>query len=200
MSHRCKPLCKASQLFLVVVVVVIVLSVIGCFLCGNLHLCTLSCVTPYPFCTRLAFPAVLRDVHQPPFWSHHHRIAYTDGSDSPWMVQQEPHRPPSCKRSHTGSTCATPSPRFSSSLRTEQRRRDAPWTCSDAAPALAHLCVRQSHTCVPAHLCHVVVSLHPDMIRTRLVVLGVSFRVCYMYEWNEIPTAREFELVPPVQR
>lgn len=70
---------------------------------------------------------------------------------------------------------------FSSTPRAEQRLAETPCTCSDAAPA--HLRLHQSHTCVPSHLCHVVVNLHPDMIRARLVVLLVSFRVSYV--WGE---------------
>lgn len=91
----------------------------------------------------------------------------------------------SCSRSFTGAFMqAIPHRKylcFSSTLRAEQRHADTPWTCSDASPV--HLRLHQSHTCVPSHLCHVVVNLHPDMIRARLVVLLVSFRVSYV--WGE---------------
>lgn len=80
-----------------------------------------------------------------------------------------------CSRSFTGPLVAT-DPTQILPLRAEQRLTDAPWTCFDVAPAHLH----QSHTCVPSQSCHVVVSLHPDMILARLVVLLASFNVCYV--------------------
>lgn len=95
------------------------------------------------------------------------------------VLQQELHWPLHAS-DPTQEVFVQPSCHFSSTLRAEQRHTDTPWTCHDAASA--HLCLYQSHTCVPSHLCHVVVNLHPDMIHARLIVLLLSFCVCYVWE------------------
>lgn len=119
-----------------------------------------------------------------PVSSHHHRITCTDGSDLLWMVQQEPHRPP-----HASD------PTQEVFVQASRHVLLQPENWAETRRHTAHMlrcraCTRtpspspKSHTCVPSHLCHFVVSLHPDMIHTRLIVWLVSFCVCHVCGWN----------------
>lgn len=151
---------KASQLFFVYVLLLLAGS-----LCKHVFFLL------FLLCAFHAFIfAVLRYVQPPPLQlpvsSHHIRITDADDLDLPWLLQKE---------LDWKEVLVQLSRHYSPAPSAEQRHTDTRGTCSDAA----HLLLHQSHTCVPSHLCHLVVSLHPDMIHARLVVLLVSFRVRY---------------------